>query len=328
MAITIQWDLLEGAEASIDTSTIDITRSGLAQGITTSLTADPFALVRAVAAAIQTTPAVAPGTIGTWINKLLVRPVQATDQAKIEVTFSGPTPLPKTGVMWLIEDHTTLTVEAEQVDQNGKPLQCVYQGPTQDNVAAALASGGSVPSQITPAGLAYPVTLNPLRPRRQIDISGFIFGPPGAVVLTCVDAVNQSPWPNSSLFAGDAPLPPGYWLCTNASAELSGKGLYGRNPVNVNQMLFQVKASFMTKIRRDWSMYAVYKNVKGLIPPDLATPALDAQRKALINAPYVYGATTGQIAANGTTTFPKGAVNGFLKWGPYPLINWTNIFGI
>lgn len=317
--MNIAWDTIEGSSVELGAGVLSITRTAQVTEIDAAASSDPYVLLRALDSAIAGAGQTAPGVPKAFIQRLLVRPIKATNGARIEVTYEAPQPGQGGGnaVRWYVEDDTTLNAEYAQIDLQGEPLHTRYTPPAGANAGAGNINGLPIYSSTgAPTYKPYPFALNPLRPRRVLSVRGFLIQRPGLAALDAEDCVNDRPWPTGSLFANDKPKRIGCWLCSKVSAEIDRVGL---TPVPTQVQLYKVEARFMSKGKdvdkkdRDWADFGVHHDITGRIPVDMTTVDQVKKVKALLQAPY--------------STKQDHSVNGYTKVGMYPLANFQSAFG-
>lgn len=322
----ITWDTMQGGRVELGAGTLEVSRGALVEDIPAADLSDPYVLLRAMELALNTSGQFAPGTGGRAIlSGLVVTPAAGTDQARIAATFTAPQSDPGSGgqaLRWVVEDDSSLASEHTELDPLGEPLHCKYNPPNAGPAAAIPAGGfpGGVNVSIG-EGIAYPFSLNPLRPRRVLSIHGYIIGRPAGAVLDADGCLNDRPWPTGSLFKDDPPKRMGCWLCSEVSAGVERPGIL---PKILPTQLTRVAARFTTRGKllddkgrfagdKDWSDWGVHHNIMGRIPQDMVTPGEVAKVKKLMAAAY-------EVGQNHT-------INGYTRVGMHGICNFKQAFG-
>lgn len=294
----ITWDTVEGgAGAEYGGGTVSVTRTGLVEDIDAAAMSDPYVLIRALEGVLAESPRTHPGLSYALLRNIIIKPVRSTNQAAFTVTYEGPTPESSGGgnkVRWVVEDDTTLTSEVETFDFEGEFLHVKY----------TYGQGGVVVSASEENFAAHPFDANVLRPRRRISIHGYIIGRPSEEVLDAVGTVN------SKAFFGKKK---GYWLCTNAGARVEHNA-----PTALGQtdtQLYRVSAAWLTKVHRDWSHYAYFKDITGRVPKELLTKEARKIIKENIETDY-------------EPFLRKNTPSGFARVGMYKTADMGKLFGL
>lgn len=321
----ITWDTMQGGRVEAGGGTLDVTRGALVTEIPAAELSDPYVLLRALELALSTAGQAAPGTGGRAVlSALVVTPAAGTNQARIAATYTAPQNDPGSGgqaVRWVVSDDSSLASEHTELDPLGEPLHCKYNPP---NAAGPAVPAGAFPGGINLSigeGIAYPFSLNPLRPRRVLAVSGYLIGRPDGAVLNAEGCLNDRPWPTGSLFKNDPPKRRGCWMCSEVSSGVERPGLL---PKILPTQLYRVSARFTTKGKliddkgrfagdKDWSDWGVHHNIMGRIPQDMVDPAQVGKVKKLMAAPYEVG--------------QDHSINGYTRVGMFGLYDFKGAFG-
>lgn len=314
MSMQVTADIIEGSSLSQSwTDGSRLIRCFLVTGIPAATRSDPYVMIRGLfAGGVPRLGSPHPAQSSLRLTQHAIRPAGNTNDLYIYCTYEGPRfdGQAATPFTYLVEDDTTLTNEAEVIDDDGLALQVIYQAGAGAKGARRFPTGDPRNNQ----NVGYrPANANILRPRQVLMVSGFLIGrKPDVRIQSAVGAVNDQNWPTSSIFAGDIPLPVGHWLCTRASAHVETP----KNPFDPEKKIYRVQAQFQSYLtRRSWAVPFVYRNVAGTIPPEILGFANEISQ--LMHKPYVQG----------QVNLINGGVNGFMKYGPYETRNFKNVFG-
>jgi hypothetical protein len=174
---------------------------------------------------------------------------------------------------WYVQDSTTTSLEETQLDANNKPLKVVYE------------LGNSSTQQYD-----YP-KLQKFMPLRTLTIQRLINGRPNNAYLAAIACVNDRMWQG---------YPKGYWIC----------GAVGATANSRFPQFTELSFTFLNRVTRDWSSYAVFEDETGRAPSDLDPDDI----KEVVDGEYGIG--------------QDNNANGFLAVGLYPEVNMFSIFGI
>jgi hypothetical protein len=301
MALTLTMDVKAGME--IDHAFVAGTRllrPFYIRDIPANATGDPVAFLGTLyTAGLPQFREAHPATGGLRVTRHIIRTGENTNDAAGFVVYEGPSDDGQIEALWVIEDRSTLTQEMEEIDQDGRPIQVIFESTR--SVTIERSSGPATYTE--PVRHPFTAGVPVLRPRRILSVSGIIKGRPGEAILDALGSVNQNTWQGKD---------PGYWLCVEASAAIQLRSLSGG--IAPEDAWYRVRAEFMSKVRRDWSSFAVYRTPYGHIPKELSEPGETASRLAVINGPY----STGQ---------DNTSANGFAKVGMYPFNDFLATFG-
>lgn len=276
-------DTIDGASVELSTEKSAAVRTGVVTDIPAAARSDPFVLSRAILEAGG--PALySPHPYFTMmrLTRISARPAAGTNDAAVQFFYEGPSHNegPNGVAILVVEDVISLCTEQTQVDPTGAVLQASY-------TIQGTSDGSSSPQD---TGTVKTGSVPVLRPRRTLTVSGLMFGrtKPAAWNRTFGGRVNANPWPTGSLWADDTPDPRGYWLCNGVSA---GVDRYKYQVFeDAKTRPYRVRASFTSRIVRDWGEMLFYRSPAGFIPKDVGnTPAKAAAIKALIESPYEPG---------------------------------------
>jgi len=293
----IEWDKLRGASSEVTGQTATITRAGLVTGVEGSATADPSILLRATSSVFDSAAGGYAGLPKTHVlTRLTLFPGANTNDLSSTATFTIPTVNfvnDKSRVMtWLVEVSSSLQMETEQIDTLGNPIQTIY-----------IPDGGE--NSDNPAG-RFTADMSVLRPRKVLTITG-VASIGGFAFEDAIGKVNAKPWSGFRK--------PGFWLCTDVQSKmLNAFPQYGSSA----SFIYSNRASFTSKVIRDWSHFAIHRGPTGRIPKDMTKPGTTAKIQQLV---YKTDYNVGQITPN-----DAGGVNGVVKAGLYELADFKKIF--
>lgn len=303
-------DTIEGAAIELSVEKSAAVRTGLVVDIPAQARSDPFVLARAI---METNGPLLysphPYFTQMRLTRIAAKPAANTNDAAVQFFYEGPSTSegPNGGAAILvIEDSISLVTEQTQVDPTGAVLQAKF-------TIEGTSDGSSSPQDISTVKTG---TVPVRRPHRILTVSGLLFGrnKPAAWNRSFGGRVNSNPWPTGSLWADDSPDPRGYWLCLGVSA---GVDRYKYQVFeDAKTRPYRVRASFETRITRDWGEMLFYRSPAGFVPKEVGnTPAKAAAIKALIQGPYL----PGQQEVGG---FPGGVT----KCCDYDMANLSDMF--
>jgi hypothetical protein len=204
---------------------------------------------------------------------------------------------------WLVELSNSTQMETEQIDLNGCPIQTVYYYNAGTNTKAQPGQNGGLTNVYTSEQIPsiHTADMSVLRPRRTLTITGYTSRPVG-LMLDAQNKVNiHKKWSG---------LPKGYWLCTEVQSRSENAF-----PTMGNKQLFmyKTKATFVSKVVRDWSHYAIHRTMAGKVPPEMMSDTFATAIKQLVyTKPY--------------DTKQDRTINGVLKVGLYHTANFNQAF--
>jgi hypothetical protein len=266
-----------------------ITRGFLVTEIPSIDRSDPFMILNAL-----TTPGIPalnehhPASRRHIVVNRVARPT-GPNSVRVSCTYQFPIigPIPSNSD-WVLIDEQDAGTEETQLDVNLEPIQVVFNSGEADI---------SNPNSEIIGGTIKTVTANIYRPLRAFRASGIINQPPSPQMLDFAgQTVNDQEWIGK---------PKGFWFCSNVR-EVIEKNANGR---------YAIEASFKSRVYRDWSEYAIYKNnITGNVEPLILTAANRQLIRQVMTSEYQYN-------------FQDRRANGFVKWGPYPTANFRQVFG-
>lgn len=289
MAITI--DIVDNASLDNNINGGTMTRTAHVYGLDAGATAgDPATLFRALATAgIPQWHAQYPGFPSFICNRQVITPLDDSSCQVLIYYVSGPGGAP--GSTWLVTETTSpMQVTTQIHPANG---QTMTMGRLIPNTTAQL------PVQV--CTFAYDIAV------RRLTFEGWVSrsAVPGNSTPTApantdmfanaVNCVNSVAWRGYDI---------GYWKFAEWSDQTQDRGFS-----------YTIRASFITKMREDWSQYQLLRSPNNgqIITPDAAAvTALRAQ---------AYAYDWFRNAGGGTPN------SGIVKAGLYPLTNFSTLFG-
>lgn len=305
--MNIVMDAMDGASVEVAYENAKATRTGVVTDIPAQVRSDPYVLARAILESGG--PQLGephPSLVNIHLIRIVAKPTGGTDQAEVSYQYEGIGSAGGTGqAILVVEDDTTLATEMEEIDLNGFPIQAIYRFTPEK-----VDNEPSHPSIDTPKTASIPV----LRPRRTLNVSGILLGRklPQSWARQAVGQVNAEQWPSGSLWDGDKPDKPGFWLCTHVSASVDR---YKYQTFDNKFLPYKIRLSFQSKVFRSWTSYAIYRNHAGNVPNDLARQA--AAWKAIVEGDYSIDQLNVQ----------NGGANGLVAVGMYRTAHFKAIFG-
>jgi hypothetical protein len=254
MAITLRMDLLDPAavfDSGEDGTTL--VRIGMAEGIPTETKASVLPLALTVAG-MPGYGEPHPTVPAAQLTRIVVRPVDAGDKARIELYYSTAEPGGTPNGTFVLKDSTGLTQELVELDGNFEPIIVSF---TPDSTSAEQVEKVIRTPRLTPMRTLTMFAQTSVRPNIN--------------KLTCVGRVNQQAWQG---------LPMGYWLCSGVEATFA-------DATGAVPQITQA-ATFITRQYRDWSEYGFYVDADGDIPADDANFDPSAIR-AVMESSYQLG---------------------------------------
>lgn len=149
---------------------------------------------------------------------------------------------------------------------------------------------GASPDESIPADN---VTMNIWRPMRQLQVTRLLAGEPDDSIRNAIGTVNNAPWRGLGI---------GYWLQMEISTDYARYGNY-----------YSLQMGALSLVHQDWSTFGVLRSQmtgKYVVVPNSVLASLTG-------GDYTYG-----------ITYPNGdPTMGVVKVGPYPLADFTAIYG-
>lgn len=316
---TVQLDMVQGTELEQTRDGTRYVRTGVVKDIDIGDTPDPDALVKVLQLLPQFDTALGPQSTNMKLSRIRVRPEPAKFR-RVNVDLLYETKQANfTPTAYMLRDRT-FSIQKRDHFIPGLRVPMV--------LGFEEASAGSPTTAerklLLPKKSVY---LDMHLSARAVQLTVLMYGRPSAGGQSYANHVNNNSWPTGdfqfnqnqtsspSPFGGITPmpvapaLPKAHWRLNAYSSEFNRQA---------GMTLVQTEA--VTKIIEDWSHYAkAYNRRDDTYPFDSLE---ESERLGIIadmtNADYVHG-----------PIYPIGATRhrGVGRWGPYPLANFTSIFG-
>lgn len=304
------WDTISNSSSvSIANQLARFTRTGRIDDIPAGAASDPLVLIRGLGEIWDDVIKGVPIPGSAVCTDVIVTAGGTTNDARFTAHFVRPTlgfMNDPSMSMWLVEQDSSLQVESEELDLNGMPVQTIFTEdvtgysdlPPDLSTLNKINSSNGKPTHVYGIHVAE---LPVLRPRETVSITGYTFGMSRAYVKQALGKVNAKEWSGYGV---------GFWLCTRASAKAENAMAINNNP---RKQMYRVQAQFSSKVVRDWSHYAIHRQMNGKISPKmLGAQAAQLMKKLVYGTPY--------------STNQDHSLNGVVRAGMYNVADFKTIF--